>query len=176
MIAIVVVGSLGALASCKRQHRRGPSDEKAAESKRPSERVALQSDPRFPRSGDVRPDRRGFWVEPPRESGPVSPTKLANAIAERLDGLRDHCCGANAGRCDSFDGRILLEIGLAPDGSVDHVDIFETSIYDRRFQKCLRRRVGDWTLAGHSDDGTVRVSVPIRARFRAPEGRDAAER
>lgn len=176
MIAIVVVGSLAALGSCKRQHRRGSSDEQAAESNRPNERVEPQSDPRFPRAGDVGPDRRGFWVEQPRESGPVSPTKLANAIAERLDGVRDHCCGDDAGRCASFDGRLLLEIGLAPDGSVDHVDIFETSIYDRRFQQCLRRRVGDWTLAGHSGDGTVRVSVPIRVRFRAPEGRDAAAR
>jgi len=174
-IATIVLGCWWTIASCKRQHRRGPSDPEAAGADRPNERVAPASDPRFPRSADVGSDRRGFWVEQPRKTGRVSPTKLANAVAERLDELREGCCGTDRRGCASFDGRILLEIGLAPDGMVRTVEIVETTLYDRPFQKCLRRRVSNWSLAGHAGAETVRVSVPIRARFRAAETRDDAE-
>lgn len=139
--------------------------EEESSADRPSRRVEPNPDPRFPRKPDAESDRTGLWVEQPRETGSVSSTELARAVAGKLDAVRSQCCEEAKGTCRDVDGRLLLRIALAPDGTVDEVEVTETTVYEDRFRECLLRRARNWTLNEHSGRETVRVIVPIHAKF-----------
>lgn len=167
-LALVLTAAWG----CKRQHQRSHSLDETGGGGTPSERVEVHADPRFPRRTDAGADRRGLWVEQPRETGGVSSTALANSVADRLDELRTRCCGEELADCEGMEGRVLLKFTLAPNGTVRDVAIEETTIYDDAFQKCSLHTAATWTLAGHSGSKQTDVYLPLRARFASSDGAD----
>ena len=168
---VIALFSAVAAVGCQKQYRRGEEEET---SEQPGSGVEAKSDPRFPHAADTS-GRRGFWVEQPVRTGPVSPTGLANAVAEALPGLRERCCGEGDGKCERFEGRVLVEAEVRPDGSVAQVGIGETSIYDREFRRCLLEWAGDWELPAGEMEASETVYVPIRARFVGAEDRDGGD-
>lgn len=165
-LACTLAGVVWMTTACPKQHRR--VEDPDPDDGRPSPRVQKQSDPRFPHAADTG-NRRGFWVEQPRRTGPVSPTQLANAVTEQLPALRQRCCGADGAACEGLEGRMLLETVVRPNGKVERVEIGETSLYDRSFQTCLVKWANGWSLPSAKMSSTETVYIPIRARFPASD-------
>jgi len=136
----------------------------------PDDRVDPNPDPRFPRSPDAEPHRRGIWVEQPRSTGPVGSTELANSVADELADLETRCCGDDAKDCRGLEGRLLMEFELATNGRVVRVETAETTLYDDDFRSCLSKVAADWRLVGHSGSESVDASVPIRIDFSTGPG------
>ena len=169
---LVSLGTLLWVTACPKQHRRQDPDQTSESSEQPSESVDPAGDPRFPGEGDS--DRRGFWVDQPTRSGAVSPTGLANAVASKLPDVRNKCCRAN--RCLGFDGRLLVQLTVAPNGKVRSAEISETSIYERDFQNCLEKAAGSWNVPKPGSGRKTEAYIAINARIPHPgsdSGRDS---
>lgn len=166
--ACAIAALLWATLACPKQHRRG--DDRSAG--RPDDEVQKRGDPRFPSAPDAG-SRRGFWVEQPVRTGPVSPTDLANAVAEQLPALRDRCCGDAGEACRGFDGRLLLETDIAPNGAVRRAAVAETSLYDRSFRNCALEWARGWELPRSQMREAETVYVPIRVRIPEHGGAEA---
>jgi hypothetical protein len=63
------------------------------------------------------------------------------------------------------EGRLVVELLVGPKGKTEQASVFETSIYDRTFQRCLVDLVEGWRFPA-TDVRQTRVYLPVNV---APE-------
>lgn len=142
----------------------GDGDEAAASE---SESVQPAGDPRFPRSYAT--NRKGYWIDMPRRTGTVSPTALATAVGERLDGVAS-CCSV----CDGRRGQFSVQLDVQPNGATNEVTLVESPTADSETQQCITDAIADGQYP--EAERPYEVIVPIHYDLRDEAGSDASER
>lgn len=161
---LLVLALLFLAAGCQTGKRSyGDGDEPAATE---SDSVQPAGDPRFPRSYAT--NRKGYWIDMPRRTGTVSPTALATAVGERLDGVAS-CCSV----CDGRRGQFSVQLDVQPNGATNEVTLVESPTADSDTRQCITDAIADGQYP--EGDRPYEVVVPIHYDLREDAGPDASE-
>lgn len=119
-----------------------------------------EGDPRYPRPPGT---RTGLWFEQPRIRGPLSPSRVIDTAVHHQS--EAEACLKYDDPADYPEGRMVLELSVGPRGKTEQASIFETSIYDRSFQRCMTDLAKSWKFPA-TDVRETRVYLPVNV---APE-------
>jgi hypothetical protein len=120
-----------------------------------TERYEPDGDPRHPRPPGT---RSGLWFEQPRIRGPLSPTKVVDVALK--DQSKAEACLGTSDPSAYPEGRLVVELLVGPKGKTEQASVFETSIYDRTFQRCLVDLAEGWRFPV-TDVRETRVYLPV---------------
>lgn len=121
-----------------------------------------EGDPRYPRAPGT---RTGLWFEQPRIRGPLSPSRVIDTALNHQSEA-DACLGIDD-PADYPEGRMVLELVVGPRGKTEQASVFETSIYDRSFQRCMIDLAERWKFRA-TDVRETRVYLPVNVAPKTP--------
>jgi len=88
--------------------------------------------------------------DPVEVDGSTSPLTARRVLRQHVNGFR-YCCEKAEERGADFTGSVALELTVGADGSVEESEMLESSLGEKKLEKCITRWPLEWSFPAPED-------------------------